>query len=69
MSAVEIIERIKELSANEQARVAQFIAENGSSMTRRQFSVGTEGDGLPVIRANGRAITSQLVHEIESRTP
>ena len=69
MSAVEIIEQIKELSANEQARVAQFIAESGSSMTRRQFSVDTEGDGLPVIRANSGTITSQLVHEIESRTP
>ena len=69
MSAVEIIERIKELSANEQARVAQFIAENGGSMTCRQFSVGTEADGLPVIRANGGTITSQIVHEIESRTP
>ena len=69
MSAFEIIEQIKELPANEQARVAKFIAENGSSMTRHKFSVGTEGDGLPVIRANGGSITSQLVHEIESRTP
>jgi hypothetical protein len=79
MSALDIIEQIKELPANEQAQVAQFIAENGSSMTCHQFSVGTEGDGLPVIRANGGpvhhsfseggTITSQLVHEIESRTP
>ena len=69
MSALEIIEQIKELPANEQVRVAQFIAENGSLMTCHQFSVGTEGDGLPVIRANGGTITSQLVHEIESRTP
>jgi hypothetical protein len=69
MSAFEIIEQIKELPVNEQARVAKFITENGSSMTRRKFSVGTEGDGLPVIRANGGSITSQLVHEIESRTP
>ena len=51
MSAAEIIEQIKELPADEQARVAKFIAENGSSMTSPQFSVGTEGDGLPVIRA------------------
>jgi hypothetical protein len=50
-------------------RVAKFIAENGSSLTSRKYSVGTEGDGLPVIRANGGSITSQLVHEIESRTP
>jgi hypothetical protein len=69
MSAFEIIEQIKELPANELVRVAKFIAENGSSMTCHQFSVGTEGDGLPVIRANGGTITSQLVHEIESRTP
>ena len=69
MSASEIIEQIKELSANEQVRVARFIAENGGSMTHHQFSVGTEGDGLPVIRANGGSITSQLVHELESQTP
>ena len=69
MSASEIIERIKELPATEQVRVARFIAENGSSMTPHKFSLGTEGDGLPVIRANGGSITSQLVHEIESRTP
>jgi hypothetical protein len=68
MSAIEIIEQIKELPANEQVQVARFVAENGSSMTCHQFSVGTEGDGLPVIRANGGTITSQLVHEIESRT-
>jgi hypothetical protein len=48
---------------------AKFMAENGSAMTCHPFSVGTEGDGLPVIRANGGTITSQLVHEIESRTP
>jgi hypothetical protein len=69
MSALEIIEQIKELPVDEQARVAEFIAENGGSMMRGKFSVGTEGDGLPVIRANGATITSQLVHEIESRTP
>jgi hypothetical protein len=56
------------LPPNEQAQVAQFIAENGSSMTCHKFSVGTEGDGLPVIRASGARITSHLVHEIESRT-
>jgi hypothetical protein len=69
MSALEIIEQIKGLPAHEQAQVARFIAENGSSTTRRQFSIGAEGDGQPVIRANGGSITSQLVHEIESRTP
>ncbi len=69
MSASEIIEQIKELPANEQAQVAKFMAENGSAMTCHPFSVGTEGDGLPVIRANGGTITSQLDREIESRTP
>jgi hypothetical protein len=68
MSAFEIIEQIKELPANEQVRIAKFIAENGPSMTRHQFSVGTEGDGLPVIRTTGGIITSQLVQEIESLT-
>jgi hypothetical protein len=68
MSAVEIIEQIKGLPANEQVQVAKFVAENSGSMARHKFSVGTEGDGLPVIRANGGSITSQLVHEIESRT-
>ena len=68
-SALEIIEQIKELTANEQLRVAKFIAENGSSMTGSKFSIGTEDDGLPVIRAVGGSISSQLVHEIESRTP
>jgi hypothetical protein len=69
MSAIEIIEQIKQLPANEQVRVAKFIAENGNSMTRHDVSVATEADGLPVIRANGGSLTSQLVHEIESRTP
>jgi len=69
MSAFEIIEQIKELPANEQMQVAKFIAEKGGSMTRHDFSVGSESDGLPVIRANGGTITSQFIHEIESRTP
>jgi hypothetical protein len=69
MSAVEVIEQIKELPANERARVARFIAENGSSTARRKISISTEADGLPLIRAHGGIITSQLVHEIESLTP
>lgn len=68
MSAFEIIEQIKELPASEQARIARFIAENGTN-THREFSLATESDGLPVIRTNGGSITSELVHEIESRTP
>jgi hypothetical protein len=69
MSAAQVIEQIKELPANERAQVARFIAENGNSMARRKISNSTEVDGLPVIRANGGIITSQLVHEIESLTP
>ena len=69
MSAAEVIEQIKELPADERAKVARFIAELGSPTTRREFSIFTEADGLPVIRANGGIITSQLVHEIESLTP
>jgi hypothetical protein len=65
MSAFEIIEQIKGLPASEQERVARFLTETGGSLTRYQFSVGTEADGLPVIRAKGGSITSQLVHEIE----
>ena len=68
MSVFEIIEQIKELPANEQARVARFMAENAGSMARRAVFVGTESDGLPVIRGHGGAITSQLVHELESQT-
>jgi hypothetical protein len=68
MSAVEVIEQIKELPANERAQVARFVAENGN-FVHRKFSIVTEADGLPVIRSNGGAITSQLIHEIESRTP
>jgi hypothetical protein len=69
MSAFEIIEQIKELPADEQVRVARFIAENGGSMTHHKFSFGTEDDGLPVIHATGGTLTSQLVHELESQTP
>ena len=69
ISAAQVIEQIKELPANERAQVARFIAENGNSMARRKISISTEVDGLPVIRANGGIITSQLVHEIESLTP
>ena len=68
MSAVEIIEQIKELPPNERAQVARFVAESGDSTARRKFSVVTAGDGLPVIRANGGIISSQLIQEIESRT-
>ena len=69
MSAAEVIERIKALPVEERAQVARFVAENGDLSVRRNFSVATDSDGLPVIRANGGTITSQLVHEIESRTP
>lgn len=67
MSAAEVIEQIKELPANERAQVARFVMEN--SATLRAFSISAEDDGLPVIRANGGTITSQLVRDIESLTP
>ena len=35
----------------------------------RRLSIATGEDGLPVIRANGGTITSELVREIESETP
>ena len=69
MSAAEVIERIKELPADERARVARFVAESGGLSSERRFAISTEADGLPVIRARGGALTSQLVHELESRTP
>ena len=69
MSALEIIARIKELPANEQVKIAQYMAENGDSPAGNPVSVDTGSDGLPVIRARGGIITSQVVHEIESRTP
>lgn len=69
MSATEVIERIKALPAEERAQAAQFVAECGDLPIRRNFSIVSANDGLPVIRANGGTITSQLVHEIESRTP
>ena len=69
MSAAEIIQQIKELPANERAKVARYVAEAGGSPAVCNFSISDEADGLPVIRANGGTITSRLVHEIESRTP
>ena len=69
MSAFEVIEQIKELPPREREQVAKFIVENGGATPLRKFFVGTAGDGLPVIHADGGSITSQLVHELESRTP
>ena len=68
MSAFEVIEQIKELPPREREQVTKFIVENGGA-ARRKFSIGTAGDGLPVIHADGGSITSQLVHELESRAP
>ena len=69
MSATELIEQIKALPADERMQVAKFMVENTESPARHNYSVATATDGLPVIRANGATITSELVHEIESRTP
>ena len=69
MSAREVIEQIKHLPPSERAQVARYVVENGNSTARRKISISTEVDGLPVIRASGGIITSQLVHEIQSLTP
>jgi hypothetical protein len=69
MSAAEVIQQIKELPASERPLVTRFVAENSGLLPGHEISVTTEANGLPVIRANGGIITSQLVHEIESRTP
>lgn len=34
-----------------------------------RFSIGTEADGLPVIRTRGEVITSALVGEVEGLVP
>jgi len=67
MSATEIIEQLKELPASEQARVAKFITESGG-VSSANFSLGTEDDGLPVIRGQGGKITSEFIRELESLT-
>lgn len=71
MSAQEIIDQIKELSPSEQARVAQFLTHASAPASHKpnQVSVVTGADGLPLIRAQGGVITSDLVHDIESQTP
>ena len=68
MSAAEVIDQIKHLSPAERVKVAQFIMKSGSR-PQQGFAVGAATDGLPVIRANGGVITSQLVHDLESLTP
>lgn len=67
MSAVEVIEQIKDLPAHERAQVVRFVME--SSAARRGFSVSKGTDGLPVIHADGGAVTSQMVRDLESLTP
>jgi hypothetical protein len=69
--SIEVLKReLSALNANEQSQLTAFLVSLQDSRDgNRKFSIGTEGDGLPVIRANGGSITSQLVHEIESRTP
>jgi hypothetical protein len=70
--SIEVLKQeLSALDVNEQRQLTAFLVslQDGRDDDSHKFSVGTEGDGLPVIRANGGSITSQLVHEIESRTP
>ena len=46
-----------------------LLAKQSRSGGGPRFTVATGDDGLPVIRAAGGVITSQLVKEIESQTP
>lgn len=64
-------QELSALDANVQRQLTKFLVslQDARDDDSHKISVGTEGDGLPVIRANGGSITSQLVHEIESRTP
>jgi hypothetical protein len=43
MSAVEIIEQIKELPPNERAQVAKFVVENDDSWISAEFKQGMAG--------------------------
>lgn len=71
MSIEVLKQELSALDADEQRQLTAFLVslQDTRDDDCRKFSVGTEGDGLPVIHANGGSITSQLVHEIESRTP
>lgn len=41
------------------------VLSTASEGTRAEISIGTEADGLPVIRTQGGVITSEMVREIE----
>jgi hypothetical protein len=69
MSALEVIEQIQHLSPTERAQVVRFAVEHDNAMPSGKCAVTVADDGLPVIRANGGVITSQLVRELESLTP
>ncbi len=71
MSIEVLKQELSALDANAQRQLTAFLVslQDERDDDSHKFSVSTEDDGLPVIRANGGSITSQLVHEIESRTP
>ena len=69
MSALEVIEQIQHLSPVERAQVVRFVVEHDGPLPSGKCAVTVADDGLPVIRANGGVITSQLVRELESLTP
>ena len=69
MSALEVIDQIKQLSPNERVQVVRFVVENDSSPVPGKFAVSVADDGLPIIRSHSGVISSRLVHELESLTP
>jgi hypothetical protein len=69
MSALEVIEQIQHLSPVERARVVRFVVEQDGALPPGKCAVTMADDGLPLIRANGGVITSELVRELESLAP
>jgi len=66
MSTLAEIEAVVEtLPRPQQEALLRRLAERLATETHAEFSVATEADGLPVIRAQGGVITSALVREIE----
>ena len=61
----EIEAAVETLPRPEQETLLRHLAERLGGEARASFSIATEADGLPVIRAQGGVITADLVREIE----